>query len=788
MAPRRWRHLLIALGCAAALASAGCFGGTQNPSSFPWLLPSGDIIRTHAKPPGHGYFTDFDRHAKRLEVRPLTASMPVGKQLILLATVYDENDKPRRKRRVEWLLEGPGNIIEVDESGYLPGRGYKVDNKYAVSYTDFKEHCFPPGIDNPLAQVIRPGQTWCVVSSAVEGQTVVTAYAPEIADAERNRVLVKTCWVDARWQFPQAAAARAGTEHTLITKINRHTDPRPASGYRIRYTLLQDGPPAAFALASAPKDPARREVVVPVDAEGIARAGVAQLKPEFGANRVGVEILKPDPDQPGGFAVIAKSETKIDWQAPQVKVAIDAPKSAQLNQPFPVTFSVTSTGTLETLPMVLKAAVPAGVELVSTSPKATADGSELLWSLPGLPGGKQHTVQAVFKPTKLGGFTATASVRTNDNLRSDVVSPVQVTEAKLEVSLAGTQQALVGEKLPFQIVVRNPGGGPATNVKIRPQADATLENLGQREIVIDRLDPGQTRTIDLPLAPRKDGRGAVKVVATADGLAAESPAYAVDVKKPELRVEAFGPARGYVNQDVTWTLRVFNSGEVPLGNVVVRAELPADVTFRSASNGGKYANGAVEWDLGTTVGKQWTDVTVTGTPSKLVPKAVLTASVSGAPLANRDGQFKLVSMAKPFTAEKKAEASVEVLGVPALQLEVTDSADPVQVGQQVTYTIRVKNAGTLSATKVEVAATLPPQLRPTRAFGQGNGTIDGQRVTFPALAALQPGQVTVFTIDAQTVTEGDARFQAEVKSFSLTNPIRAEEPTRVLPKVEAPKR
>ena len=162
----------MAAGIAAFMA--GCFGITQNPSYFPRFLPTGDIVRTHAKPPGPGYYANFDPHAVRLEVRPLTATSPVQTQHVLIATVYDEKGKPRRNRRVEWMLEGVGNIVEVDESGLFAGRGYKVDNKYAVSYTDYSEHHITRCNDNPNDDfVIRPGQTWCVITSAVVGYVVV---------------------------------------------------------------------------------------------------------------------------------------------------------------------------------------------------------------------------------------------------------------------------------------------------------------------------------------------------------------------------------------------------------------------------------------------------------------------------------------------------------------------------------------------------------------------------------------------------------------------------------------
>jgi len=596
--------------------------------------------------------------------------------------------------------------------------------------------------------------------------------------------MVKINWVDAQWQFPEASTARAGSELLLQTRIARRSDNQPAGNYRVRYTLLKEGPQAALAV-NGPRETrgSAQELVVPADNEGLAKAVISELQPDFGTSRVGIEILRIDSTQPGNYSVVARSQTKVEWQAPQIGLKIEAPKSAQVNQAFTITYSVASTGTLETLPMVLKTAIPAGLELVSSQPKATADGNELLWSLPGLPGGKQHTVQAIFKPVQIGVATTNASVRTNDNLRADSGASVQVIEARIEIALSGPATALVGENLPYQIVLKNTGSGTATNVRIAGQIDGGLEVVGKQgpfDVTIDKLEAGQTQAIVMPLMPKQAGRSAVKAVALADGnLRCESPAVAIDIRKPELKLEAYGPARGYLDQDVTWTVRIFNPGEVPVGNVVVRAALPAETVFRSASNDGKAVNGGVEWNLGTTLGKQWLDLQVTGKVSKL-GKAVIVASVVGEPLANRDGDFKPVSLVRPFGAEK-SEAVTEVLGIPAMQLEVFDSADPVQIGQTVTYTIRIKNAGNLPASQVQINAELPPQMRPLRSFGVSTGKIDGQRVVFPAIDAVKPGQTSVFTIEAQAQSEGDGRFRAELRSLTLGSPLRAEEPTRILP-------
>src|SRR5271165_6273639 len=235
------RRLLSGPAAACLLLLSGCYGVSSNPAYFPWnFKPFGDIVRTHGKPTGLGEYANFDPHAVRVEVRPLESVSSVRKHYVLIATVYDEKDEPRRNRRVEWMLEGAGNIIEVDEAGFFPGRGYKVDNHYAVSYTDYVEHHVTRGNADPNDDfVIRPGQSWCVISASVEGDTHVTAYCPEIYNWDHNKVTVTTHWVDAGWSFPRPVVARTGLTAALNTSVVRVTDNQPLAGYKVRYRILE---------------------------------------------------------------------------------------------------------------------------------------------------------------------------------------------------------------------------------------------------------------------------------------------------------------------------------------------------------------------------------------------------------------------------------------------------------------------------------------------------------------------------------------------------------------------
>ena len=95
--PRFPLRLLALLPLAFAV---GCFGVAHNPGYFPNLIPGGDIIQTHAKPPGGAYYRDFDPKAVRLEVTPTQVSNRPGATQVLVATVYDADGTPRRGRRV----------------------------------------------------------------------------------------------------------------------------------------------------------------------------------------------------------------------------------------------------------------------------------------------------------------------------------------------------------------------------------------------------------------------------------------------------------------------------------------------------------------------------------------------------------------------------------------------------------------------------------------------------------------------------------------------------------------
>jgi uncharacterized repeat protein (TIGR01451 family) len=771
MALKGRRLFLLLLLAVGVCPLGGCFGLTQNPNYFPWLLPDEDIIRTHAKPPGAAYYANFDPHAVRLEVRPIQQTNPTRTQLVLIATVYDGDGpdaKPRRDRRVEWIVEGVGHIVEVDESGCFPGRGHKIDSKYAVSYTNYHEHRISRGTQDPSDDfVVRPGQTWCVITSAVEGDTYVTAYAPGVYNWQRSRVFTTYHWVDAAWTFPPPAQARAGSEHVFTTQIFRPSDHQPLANYRVRYKIL-DGPPAVLI---SPRG-REQETVVVSGLSGNANVSIAELTPQLGKNRVSVEVIRPpDPTATSGVGItLAQGETSVEWLAPAVALAHEGPPTVSPGQEFAFTTRVKNTGRIESQAMTVREGIPPGVRYLRSEPPAIVEREQLIWTLGVLPPGQEHRVQAFFNAPAPGTITSVASVETVEGLRDQQSATVQVTQPQLRVMLNGPQTGVVGAPVTYQITVSNPGTGAANNVRLSAAFEEGLKHetaANPVTMALGTFGPGESRIISPPLVltPQKAGQFKTTVTVTAEGGVLDRAEHLLTVQTARLGVNINGPSRKYSDRSVEWNITVKNEGDAPLDNVVLRDRLPPELTYEGSVPVGTATSGEVSWSLGSLAPGAARIIQVTTRTAKTPGKALHVVSATADP-----------------NQKAEAQRQLDILGIAALRLEAVDIGDPAEVGKQVTYQIEVTNTGNLPANQVEITAFVPPELQPVTAEGPTGikGKINRQIVAFDKLPALQPNQTVRYNIEARAVKAGDVRFRVRLNSLALQSPVEEEESTTIV--------
>ncbi len=762
-----------------ALASGGC---TYNPGYFPWIVPPGPVIQTHAKP-RFGYFKNFDPKACRLGITPSgQANAPLGSQIVLVASVYDKDGQPRRDRRVEWMIEGPGNIVEADESGFFAGRGYKVNNKYAVTYGSYIPKTITRGNDDPKDDVtVEPGQTFIVISSAVPGETVVTAYAPEVFNWDSGRVVTKVMWGDARFSFPTSVAARVGGEATLSTGINANTADAN-SNFRVRYRVI-DGPAAVLvgkgsdASGTSLTGSGGKEVEEYTDDSGQAAVRLVQRDPQLGKTRVAVEVVKSPENGVGPGTVVSRRETIVEWGQPNVKLKVDAPQVASALGTVPVVVALNNVSSIDSKDARVRVTLSDGATLARSEPPPSRadDKGTLVFDLPPISGKAKQVVTMQVRPARVGSITITAEAVTGDGLQANTSATTRIENGKLQMVLEAPSVALASERIPVRVAVTNAGAAPVENVTVWAQFDAGLTSASGRspvELTGGSIAPGQTKTFDLPLTAKGAGRYGLRASATGDGnLSASASPLSVEVRRAELAVALSGPKIAYLNQEVDWKLTVSNRGDSAVSTTVVRATLPPELKITSA-DGGAIGAGSVEWKIDMLKPGEQKSFALAGEAVQLTPQASVTVAVLGDAVSNG------APVGTPV--EGKAEAALAVIGTPALSLQVTAPQGVVEAGKQIRYQIRVTNQGTISAEKIDVTCFASPELRPLNAAGAGAGRIDGTgRVAFPTVEELRPGQSITFTVDVEASKAGDARFRAEVSAPNLKTPLKEEQPTRV---------
>ncbi|MFA5865535.1 MAG: DUF11 domain-containing protein [Phycisphaerae bacterium] len=748
--------VLSVLVCAGLWMAAGCTSYYHKVLT----LPGGAIAREHGKPMEGGYYSNFDPAAIELEVLPIESTNPVRTQHVLIATVKDKDGKPLSMRRVEWMIaEGSvGTIVEVDESGYKSMRGYKVDNKYAVTHTNMGDHILKGSAEDMSDAVqIKKGQTWCVITSPIEGDTHMVVYAPGIFDWKHHKVFPVKHWRDAKWEWPAEATNPVGTPHDLVVKVMKASDGSPMEGCIVNFTIM-DGPDAKFAPDGG------KVVSAKTDAAGTAKVTLTQVSPVEGVNTIGMEILKPPCNPCEPTARLAKGSTTKTWIAPKIEITKTAPETAGINEEFTYDITVTNPGKAPATNTLVTDILPEGIAYVSSDPAATVAGQELKWNLGTLAAEQSQKLTVRVKSTKTGKFENCASVTADMGLSAKACAPTEIKAAALKLEKTGPAEVLLCDTITYKIVVTNTGDGPATNVKIVDNLPDGLTSEGNQTVSIDggTIPAGQSVESTFNAKASKAGTFENKSVATADnGLTAEAT-HKLVVKQPVLSLTKTGPEKRYLGRKAAFEITVTNKGDIEARDTVVVDMLPEGLEFVSASDNGQLKDGQVVWQLGTLAPNDTKKLTI---ETKALTK----------------GTFKNAAKATAACAEATADASVVIEGIPGILLEMWDTEDPIEVGATETYVITVTNQGSAEDTNIRITCTIPDEEEFVSCSGVTNGNGEGKTVTFEPLPKLDPKVKAEWRVVVKAVKAGDVRFKVEMISDMLTTktPVMKTESTHL---------
>jgi uncharacterized repeat protein (TIGR01451 family) len=236
-----------------------------------------------------------------------------------------------------------------------------------------------------------------------------------------------------------------------------------------------------------------------------------------------------------------------------------------------------------------------------------------------------------------------------------------------------------------------------------------------------------------------------------------------EVIAPALAVAVNGPERRYLERPATYEVSVENPGTAPARDVQIITKLPKGLRFVRANNMGEYdaATHAVYWSLAELPEGESGTVELVTMPVETGAQTLEVESRAGQGLVDQTKQ------------------QIVIEGLAAIMFEVRDLEDPIEVGGETGYEIRVVNQGTKAATNVRVAVNLPPGMQVVSAEGETQYAVQGSVLAFEPLADLAPKSDTLYRVRVQGVQAGDQRVTVEVNTDDLGQPIRREESTRV---------
>ena len=231
--------------------------------------------------------------------------------------------------------------------------------------------------------------------------------------------------------------------------------------------------------------------------------------------------------------------------------------------------------------------------------------------------------------------------------------------------------------------------------------------------------------------------------------------------KPALVLVCHAPAREFTGRPLKVCVTLRNPGDAPEPRAIITLPVPAGAAFISATEGGSLAGEQVVWEAANLPANGSREVCAlfeVRTPGRMAFKPAAAGAAAGS---------------------AQCECATQVIGVHALGVEVIDLADPVQVGETITYVITVTNQGDQPGTNVRVACTVPD----SQEFLAGSGTTTvqafGRSIAMQPIPVLEGKATATWRVQTRALRADDSRFRVEYSSDQFTKPIREDEATRL---------
>jgi uncharacterized repeat protein (TIGR01451 family) len=453
------------------------------------------------------------------------------------------------------------------------------------------------------------------------------------------------------------------------------------------------------------------------------------------------------------------ADASHDPPLPNVAVRVRVPDSIKAGEELTYHLCVENASKGDAYHVTLRSPLPANARFVRADPPPTDKNKELIWRLGTMPPMTYRDISLVLMPTGPGEVRACARVQ----YEHGQCVCTKVMGAALKLTAQGPAQIVVGEATTLRLALENIGNDEATDVKLKETLPPGL-TAGGKSLVewnIGSLAAGQSRTVEFQATASAPGKLCTKAQATGAGAIHAETERCLQAGQPKLTLAESGPNHRYLNLSATYRITIANPGDMPAENIVVKNALPPQAIFMSASEGAELVGNEVHWSIASLE------------PAGQKTLELVFRSRNAQEICNR------TQAEAAHGLQAQAEACTSFLGVSAVLLELTDSDDPVEVGAETSYSVVIRNQGTVPVTQARLLARTDPRLEIAKVSGPADTHREGASVASDPFI-IQPESEVQFLFRVRALRVGDARFKVDLSADQLTaGPVREEESTQV---------
>ena len=456
-----------------------------------------------------------------------------------------------------------------------------------------------------------------------------------------------------------------------------------------------------------------------------------------------------------GSILSNKVTTVVNKPKLEISKAVNKTERVTVGSELEYSISVRNVGTARQSTTNIEDDLPQHTELVkdSISDSGVFDNGKVKWTLGEIQPGAEKTVKFKVKTLANGdklNWTITNKALVNGKETNVVSNEVGIPKLAFnkKVNLA---KATEGDILTYNIEVSNQGKFSSYNVEIKdtvPKGTELVE--GQKTSwTIPELKEGQTETVSFKVKVSKLPTDVTEInipnKALVNGKETNEVNTLVKIPRLEFEKQSNVPTDKKLNVDdeIEYSIIVSNTGSASATDIKVEDTVPTGTELKSKGEASKslFSN-KLNWTIGE----------IKPGDSKTVRFSVTTKDMS----TDNKTLWTVKNVAK--VNEKDTNEVTNKVAVPKLSIDKKVNSKIAREGDELVYTLTVKNTGSIDSSRVKVEDTLPEGVE----YIEGGNYDSNSRKVIWNLDTIAEGETKTLTVKVRVNKLEDGTLEKEL--------------------------